>query len=68
MRLSARNVGCRNRYTGYQFGGGIETSFYLLDGDKHDWEIETESVSALSKDPDSLGAGYAKRLLNSNCI
>lgn len=36
-------------YIGTTFGGGMETSFYMFEGDKHDWEIEQKSV--LHKQP-----------------
>lgn len=36
-------------YIGATFGGGMETSFYLFEGDKHDWDIEQKSV--LHKQP-----------------
>ncbi len=31
-------------YLGATLGGGMETSFYLFEGDKHDWELEQVSV------------------------
>lgn len=36
-------------YIGATVGGGMETSFYLFEGDKHDWEIEARAV--LHKQP-----------------
>lgn len=36
-------------YVGTTFGGGMETSYYLFEGDKHDWEVEQKSV--LHKQP-----------------
>ena len=36
-------------YIGACLGGGMETSFYMFEGDKHDWEIEQKSV--LHKQP-----------------
>ena len=36
-------------YIGACLGGGMETSFYMFQGDKHDWEIEQKSV--LHKQP-----------------
>ena len=36
-------------YVGTTIGGGMETSFYLFEGDKHDWELEQKSV--LHKQP-----------------
>ncbi len=36
-------------YIGTTAGGGVETSFYMFEGDKHDWEIEQKSV--LHKQP-----------------
>jgi hypothetical protein len=36
-------------YLGATLGGGMETSFYMFEGDKHDWEIEQKSV--LHKQP-----------------
>ena len=36
-------------YAGVTVGGGMETSFYMFKGDKHDWSIEQESV--LHKQP-----------------
>ena len=36
-------------YFGTTFGGGMETSYYLFEGDKHDWNIEQKSV--LHKQP-----------------
>ena len=36
-------------YIGVTAGGGMETSFYLFEGDKHDWKIEQKSV--LHKQP-----------------
>ena len=36
-------------YVGTTVGGGMETSFYLFEGDKHDWEIEGKAV--LHKQP-----------------
>lgn len=36
-------------YVGVTAGGGMETSFYLLDGDKYDWELEKEAL--LHKQP-----------------
>ena len=36
-------------YIGVTAGGGIETSFYMFEGDKHDWELEQKSV--LHKQP-----------------
>lgn len=36
-------------YVGTTFGGGMETSFYMFEGDKHDWEPEQKSV--LHKQP-----------------
>ena len=36
-------------YVGTTLGGGMETSFYLFEGDKHDWDIEQKSV--LHKQP-----------------
>lgn len=36
-------------YIGATVGGGMETSFYLFEGNKHDWEIEARAV--LHKQP-----------------
>ncbi len=36
-------------YAGVTLGGGMETSFYMFEGDKHDWELEQKSV--LHKQP-----------------
>ena len=36
-------------YIGTMIGGGMETSFYMFEGDKHDWEIEGKAV--LHKEP-----------------
>ena len=36
-------------YVGTTLGGGMETSFYMFEGDKHDWLIEQKSV--LHKQP-----------------
>ena len=36
-------------YIGAMVGGGMETSFYMFEGDKHDWEIEGKAV--LHKQP-----------------
>ena len=36
-------------YIGTTIGGGMETSFYMFEGDKHDWNIEQKSV--LHKQP-----------------
>lgn len=36
-------------YVGATVGGGMETAFYLFEGDKHDWEIESKAV--LHKQP-----------------
>ena len=36
-------------FLGATLGGGMETSFYMFEGDKHDWEIEQKSV--LHKQP-----------------
>lgn len=36
-------------YIGTSIGGGMETSFYLFEGDKHDWELEAKTV--LHKQP-----------------
>ena len=36
-------------YIGGTFGGGMETSFYLFEGNKHDWELEDKAV--LHKQP-----------------
>lgn len=36
-------------YIGATLGGGMETSFYIFEGDKHDWELEPKSV--LHKQP-----------------
>lgn len=36
-------------YAGATLGAGMETSFYLFEGDKHDWEIESKAV--LHKQP-----------------
>ena len=36
-------------YVGATVGGGMETSFYLFDGNKYDWEVETKAV--LHKEP-----------------
>ena len=36
-------------YIGAMAGGGMETSFYMFEGDKHDWELEQKSV--LHKQP-----------------
>ena len=36
-------------YAGATVGGGMETSFYLFEGDKHDWELEGKAV--LRKQP-----------------
>lgn len=36
-------------YVGATVGGGMETSFYLFEGDKHDWELEGKAV--LHKQP-----------------
>lgn len=36
-------------YAGVMLGGGMETSFYMFEGDKHDWAIEQKSV--LHKQP-----------------
>lgn len=49
-------------YIGTSIGGGMETSFYLFEGDKHDWELETKTV--LHKQPffaidPYLGVEYA---------
>lgn len=31
-------------YVGATVGGGMETAFYMFDGDKHDWAAETDAV------------------------
>ena len=31
-------------YVGATVGGGMETAFYMFDGDKHDWEPENKAV------------------------
>ena len=36
-------------YAGLTVGGGMETSFYMFEGNKHDWEIESKVV--LHKQP-----------------
>ena len=36
-------------YIGTTFGGGMETSFYMFEGDRYDWELEQKSV--LHKQP-----------------
>lgn len=36
-------------YAGATVGGGMETAFYMFEGDKHDWDIEQKSV--LHKQP-----------------
>lgn len=36
-------------YVGATVGGGMETAFYLFEGDKHDWEMESKAV--LHKQP-----------------
>lgn len=36
-------------YIGATVGGGMETSFYMFEGDKHDWYLEQKSV--LHKQP-----------------
>ena len=36
-------------YIGTTIGGGMETAFYLFEGDKHNWDIEQKSV--LHKQP-----------------
>lgn len=36
-------------YVGATVGGGMETTFYMFEGDKHDWEIEGKTV--LRKQP-----------------
>ena len=36
-------------YIGVTVGGGMETSFYMFDGDKHDWE--RENVAIFRKQP-----------------
>jgi hypothetical protein len=36
-------------YIGATVGGGMETSFYMFDGDKHDWE--RENVAIFRKQP-----------------
>ena len=36
-------------YIGATLGGGMETSFYMFEGDKHDWEPEQKTV--LHKQP-----------------
>lgn len=36
-------------YIGTTFGGGMETAFYMFEGDKHDWELEQKTV--LHKQP-----------------
>ena len=36
-------------YIGTTIGGGMETSFYMFKGDKHDWELEQKTV--LHKQP-----------------
>ena len=36
-------------YIGATIGGGMETSFYMFEGDKHDWMLEQKSV--LHKQP-----------------
>lgn len=36
-------------YIGATIGGGMETSFFLFEGDKHDWELEGKAV--LHKQP-----------------
>jgi hypothetical protein len=49
-------------YIGATLGGGMETSYYLFEGDKHDWELPQKSV--LHKQPifvidPYLGVEYA---------
>lgn len=36
-------------YAGLTVGGGMETAFYMFEGDKHDWELESKAV--LHKQP-----------------
>ena len=36
-------------YVGTTLGGGMETAFYMFEGDKHDWELESKTV--LHKQP-----------------
>jgi hypothetical protein len=36
-------------YIGATVGGGMETAFYMFEGDKHDWELESKTV--LHKQP-----------------
>lgn len=36
-------------YAGLTLGGGMETAFYMFEGDKHDWEMESKVV--LHKQP-----------------
>lgn len=36
-------------YVGATLGGGMETAFYMFEGDKHDWELESKTV--LHKQP-----------------
>lgn len=36
-------------YIGVTLGGGMETSFYMFEGDKHNWNVEQKSV--LHKQP-----------------
>lgn len=36
-------------YIGATVGGGMETSFYMFEGDKYDWELESKAV--LHKQP-----------------
>ena len=49
-------------YLGASVGGGMETSFYLFEGDKYDWELEAKAVlhkrPFLAIDP-YIGVEYA---------